>query len=369
MGYIAIQQILDDLRDHPLLDDIDLERVINYTVSFVRKVGCPRLFEDQTVELKVKNYRVDLPCDFIDIKGVKHKNGNALVSTTDIHFMEHIKKKKDKPCVDKFIQADLNMSEQLGDFENLELSKAFVEPGVLSDKDLEFIKNHPNIKNVILFIIDKKIREFRITPPPKFERKFIHIDDADLLGIDSTLQDTVRDIIITWFINHRLHHKHHHNPPSFVPLRDQVNYDLRYVNREPDYESSLDTSTYKIQGNKLFTSFEEGDIVLTYTSIALDENGYPLVYDDESFTTALKSYIKLQKFTILFDLNRISGQVYNNAYQEYCFNVGQAQTSLVRLNLDQMETFSRSWNQLFQNITSHRRGFKELSNREFIKRH
>ena len=64
-GYISIRQIMDDIREHPLLKDINLERVVNYTQHFLRIVGAPILFVDKVEEIKVENYRAKRPCDFI----------------------------------------------------------------------------------------------------------------------------------------------------------------------------------------------------------------------------------------------------------------------------------------------------------------
>lgn len=68
---ISIKQILDDLLDHPLLQDLTLERVINYTVEFIRLVGMPDLFEEKVAELKVVDYRAELPCDFYSMLQVR----------------------------------------------------------------------------------------------------------------------------------------------------------------------------------------------------------------------------------------------------------------------------------------------------------
>ena len=35
--YISIKVVLDNLLDNPLLQDLTLERVVNYTVDFIRK--------------------------------------------------------------------------------------------------------------------------------------------------------------------------------------------------------------------------------------------------------------------------------------------------------------------------------------------
>lgn len=62
--YINIRQVLDDLLHHPLLQDLSFERAVNYSVDFIRIVGCPRVFEEKTLKLEVKDYRAMLPCDF-----------------------------------------------------------------------------------------------------------------------------------------------------------------------------------------------------------------------------------------------------------------------------------------------------------------
>lgn len=69
--YISIRQVLDNIIDHPLLKDISLERAINYTQSFIRILGCPRIFEEKTAIVEIKDYRGLIPCDLNDIIQVR----------------------------------------------------------------------------------------------------------------------------------------------------------------------------------------------------------------------------------------------------------------------------------------------------------
>jgi len=69
---------------------------------------------------------------------------------------------------------------------------------------------------------------------------------------------------------------------------------------------------YKLQGNCIFTSIKEGTIEIAYRAIAVDEEGYPLIPDNAAFIRALELYIKKQTFTILFDLQKINANVYQN---------------------------------------------------------
>lgn len=91
--YISLRQILDDILDHPMLKDVSFERAVNYTVHFMRIVGCPRMFEEKTALVEIENYRGMIPCDFNDIIQVRthsscdRKNYRVFRHTTDSFHM------------------------------------------------------------------------------------------------------------------------------------------------------------------------------------------------------------------------------------------------------------------------------------------
>lgn len=127
--------------------------------------------------------------------------------------------------------------------------------------------------------------------------------------------------------------------------------------------------TYKIQGNIIYTSIEKGDIEMAYRAIAVDDEGYPLIPDNSSFTRALGAYIKKEWYSILFDLGKISGAAYNNALREYAWAVGDCQTEFHRLSIDEAESFYNSWRTLLIRNNSHRTGFINEGTKEIIKVH
>ena len=84
--YISIKEVLDNLLDNPLLQDLTLERVVNYTVDFIRKVGMPKLYIEKTANLEIKEYRALLPCDFhkmIQVRAFKEGYSQVFRSSTD----------------------------------------------------------------------------------------------------------------------------------------------------------------------------------------------------------------------------------------------------------------------------------------------
>ena len=153
------------------------------------------------------------------------------------------------------------------------------------------------------------------------------------------------------------------NGPAFRYSSDSFHMSECKDNNKRD----LADLTYKIQGNLIYTSIEEGEIELSYEAIATDSEGYPLLPDNSSFTRALELYIKKQWFTILFDLGKINPNVLQNVQQEYAWAVGDCQTEFNRLSIDKAESFYNSWRTLLLRDTEHRTGFINNGTKEKLK--
>lgn len=125
--------------------------------------------------------------------------------------------------------------------------------------------------------------------------------------------------------------------------------------------------TYKVQGDIIFTSMKNGTIEIAYRALAVDSEGYPMVPDNSSYIDALELYIKKKCFNVLFDTGKISPQVYNQVCQDYAWAVGQAQSDLVRLSIDEMQSLTNSFNTLVARVNEHSRGFVNNGSMEKIK--
>lgn len=138
----------------------------------------------------------------------------------------------------------------------------------------------------------------------------------------------------------------------------------------PDYKrDDAHELAFKIQGNVIFTSFKEGEILISYKAIALDEEGYPLLIDNPVYLDCLKQYIKTEEFTMLFDLGKIQGAVLKNAQQQYAWRAGQLHAEFTIPSVSEMESITRMWNTLLPRIKEFDNGFKDLGNREHYKVH
>lgn len=224
--YTNIRLVLDKIMRHPLMQDISLETVVDYTVDFMRIVGVPNMFIEKTAIIEVEKYRAMLPCDYYQMIQIRKINGPVFRYSSDSFHMSE--------CKDS------------------------------NSRDL-----------------------------------------ADL--------------------------------------------------------------TYKIQGNVLYTSIESGEIEISYEAIATDNEGYPLLPDNSSFTRALRLYIKKEHFTTLFELGKIQPVIFNQVLQDYAWAVGDCQTEFNRLSLDKAESFYNSWRTLVLRDNEHRHGFKNNGTKEYIK--
>lgn len=94
VSYINIREVLNRILRHPLLQDVTLEQVVQYTIDFISIFGMPKLYQDKEEVLHIEDFRAKLPCDLISINQIKEcKTGVCLRSMTD-NFMprEHYDK-------------------------------------------------------------------------------------------------------------------------------------------------------------------------------------------------------------------------------------------------------------------------------------
>ena len=62
---------MDDILAHPLLQDLSLERAVNYAIHFIQIVGSPIQFDEKVEIVNIQDYRGELPCDIYDIIQVR----------------------------------------------------------------------------------------------------------------------------------------------------------------------------------------------------------------------------------------------------------------------------------------------------------
>jgi hypothetical protein len=127
--------------------------------------------------------------------------------------------------------------------------------------------------------------------------------------------------------------------------------------------------SYKIQGNFIYADVPSTTLKVAFRAIAVDEDGFPMLPNNQAFISAAEAYVKVKRFEILFDMGKVSQAAYQNAQQEYAWAVGQASNDLIMPTIDEMETFTHMWNTLIPHISEHRNGFATAHIREHLRRH
>lgn len=68
---INIKQLVDKVRRHPLLSDLSMESIVDYTVDFLQIVGMPASFMEEVTIVDITNYRGRLPDNFMEMVQVR----------------------------------------------------------------------------------------------------------------------------------------------------------------------------------------------------------------------------------------------------------------------------------------------------------
>lgn len=127
--------------------------------------------------------------------------------------------------------------------------------------------------------------------------------------------------------------------------------------------------TFRVQGRAIITSLQEGEILVSYKSIPIDEDGFPLLIDNSVFIEALKEYIKKEYFSILFDLGKLNQAVLQHTEQRYAWLAGQLRSEFTIPSISEMESIKNMWTRPIQNNNEFYTGFKNLGNQEPLKVH
>lgn len=137
----------------------------------------------------------------------------------------------------------------------------------------------------------------------------------------------------------------------------------------PSRKESIEELTFKTQGRIIFTSFPEGNVEIAYKAIPVDEDGFPLLIDNETYLNALEAYIKKQVFTVKYDTGKIQAGVLSNAQTDYSWAAHLLQSEMTTPSVDELESITRMWNTMIKPTRQFSQGFKHLGDQEFIRRH
>lgn len=120
--------------------------------------------------------------------------------------------------------------------------------------------------------------------------------------------------------------------------------------------------TYKIQGRVLVSSIEDAELEVAYTAIKQDENGWPMVVDDEAFKRTLVLYITQKQMfnnTLSNPSNATMG-AYNLAKAAYVEAANVMRSHLSKPNAEEFENIARMINSPIMLFNGHDEGFRNI---------
>jgi hypothetical protein len=151
--------------------------------------------------------------------------------------------------------------------------------------------------------------------------------------------------------------KHDDCPPIGHPLGHPIGH---YDHIHPEL-------AFKTQGRIIYTSFPEGLLEIVYKAIPLDEDGFPLLIDNESYLDALEAYISMNVLRNKFRQGKIAAAVYQDAQQVYAVAARELMTEMSTPSLSEMESISRMLTTMIKPTPHFDNGFRKEGDRAYIR--
>lgn len=130
-----------------------------------------------------------------------------------------------------------------------------------------------------------------------------------------------------------------------------------------------DRLTYRVRGRFIHTSFKEGRVHVSYKAMVTDDEGMPMLPDDEMFISALESFIVREWYFGLFSKGRIPQNVYAEAKQRYAFEAAMCFERMSRPTADEMENIGNIINAISPNRRPDIAAYSGLSNQDEYRIH
>jgi hypothetical protein len=106
---------------------------------------------------------------------------------------------------------------------------------------------------------------------------------------------------------------------------------------------------------------------VSYKAINTDEDGLPMLPENPIFLDALESYIKMKRFRILFDQQKIPMNIYQIAKAEYTDAARACHGMFATPSESEMESITSMMHQLIPRLNEFQSGFKNIGDKEYTR--
>lgn len=122
--------------------------------------------------------------------------------------------------------------------------------------------------------------------------------------------------------------------------------------------------TYLLNNNYMFTSFEEGTVEIAFDRVLIDDNGWPLIPDDEGVIQAMTHFVAFKVAQKLWMLDQLSKDKFQYIRQQKDWYMGKALSRSKMLSIDQMESFKNMTVRLIPKLNAHADHFSGIRAQE-----
>lgn len=124
--------------------------------------------------------------------------------------------------------------------------------------------------------------------------------------------------------------------------------------------------TYMVNSDCLTLSVKTGNVCIAYLEFPIDDEGLPLIPDEESYREAVTRYLIMK---IDYKEWRIKGtqhskNLYEDSRTEWMWYVGQAANKAKLHSVDQLESIKNQMVRMFQSFNQHKNSFKTLGQQQ-----
>lgn len=154
------------------------------------------------------------------------------------------------------------------------------------------------------------------------------------------------------------------------PIAMRYATDIYHTGKKCDTENDVPYEyTYSINNGIIYTSIDKGHIQVSYKGLALDEDGYPLIPDNQKAKLALEYYILFRYLEPLWMIGKITDKAFEYVNQKKCFYMGGADTSMKLEGIDHLESTMNTINRLIINSKAHDNFYKGIGEKERLRKY
>lgn len=121
---------------------------------------------------------------------------------------------------------------------------------------------------------------------------------------------------------------------------------------------------FHLNSNYIYFSEKEFEVDIAYKGFMLDDEGLPMIPDNESLKMAIELYCAVRLGRREYLKDKLSKDKLDHLRQEYAFYAGQAKNVAEMPSVDLMESMMNARVRLIPKINRHSNGFKNLGDRE-----